>query len=79
MATPRPMSASRYCTMNDTSVSPVRPQTIKNVVRIEPTAIANGIKARNDPNTKMRTISAPTRRGIPTVHGVYISSTMSEW
>jgi hypothetical protein len=46
--------------MNDTSVSPVRPHTIRNVVRIDPTAIASGISARNEPNTSTSTTSAPT-------------------
>src|SRR5437762_1895559 len=58
MATPRPISASRYCTMNDTSVIPVSPQTIRNVVRIDAAAISNGITARTDPNTSSSTIGA---------------------
>jgi len=59
LSAPRPRSSRQRVTMNETSVNPVRPHTIRNVVRIEPTAIANGMSARNDPNTRTRTIRAP--------------------
>ena len=32
MATPRPMSATRYCTMKETSLISVTPRTSRNVV-----------------------------------------------
>src|SRR3954463_6486306 len=59
MATPRPMRATRDCTIGETSVTVVSPQTTRNVVMIETTAIAIGTMARNEPNTKARTSRAP--------------------
>ena len=45
--------------MGETSVTVVRPHTTRNVVRIETIAIRIGTIARNDPNTKASTSSAP--------------------
>src|SRR6266545_4910730 len=36
MATPRPIRATRYCTMNDTSVKVVRPRITSRAVRTDP-------------------------------------------
>ena len=46
--------------MKEMSVTPVRPQTMRKVVRIEAAATSSGVIARNDPNTSASTTSAPT-------------------
>src|SRR6266542_5471380 len=60
MATPRPIRATRYCTMNDTSVKVVRPRITSRAVRIDTAAISSGMKASSEPNTNASTASAPT-------------------
>src|SRR5689334_8117231 len=59
MATPRPTSATRNSTMNDTLVISVIGYNNMNVNMIDAIAINNGSSARNDPNTKARTSNAP--------------------
>ena len=46
--------------MKLTSTSPVRPSTARKVVRMATAAISSGTRARNEPNTKASTHSAPT-------------------
>ena len=46
--------------MGETSVMAVRPHSSRNETRTEQMAIPSGTKARADPKTKSRTISAPT-------------------
>ena len=45
--------------MKDTLVAEAKPHTSRNVVRMDPAAMASGIRARNDPNTSTSTTRAP--------------------
>jgi hypothetical protein len=47
-------------TMGEISVIAVRPHKSRNDVSTEQIAIPSGTRARNEPNTKTSTISAPT-------------------
>src|SRR6266487_212448 len=60
IATPRPMSATRNCTMKLTSVKVVKPRITRKVARIETAAISSGTRASSEPNTKASTASAPS-------------------
>src|SRR6266498_2328840 len=60
MATPRPTSATRNCTMMDTFVTYVRAQIRVNVFRIDAAAIRTGVSiAGIVPKTKSRMTSEP--------------------
>ena len=60
MATPNPMSDTRNCTMNETSVKRARPLMMRSVDGIATMAMSSGTRARNDANTNASTRRAPT-------------------
>ena len=60
MATPKPTSDTKNCTMNETSVNVVMSSRIRNVERIETAAMKSGKNASSDANTNNKTARAPT-------------------
>ena len=58
MATPRPISAVRYCTTTLTEVTSVRPYRARKDAGRVTAAISTGSRASAEPNTKNSTASA---------------------
>ena len=59
MATPRPISATRNCTISETSVTRASPPMNRKLTGIAIAAMTSGTSARNDANTNASTIRAP--------------------
>jgi hypothetical protein len=59
MATPSPMSATRYSTITFTWVKVVSATTTRKVATIETAATSRGASANSEPNTNASTTSAP--------------------